>query len=472
MTAGSTPAAFTLHGSALSWLDLMLSGAVTARYQLPPAARLEPSRPSLAIPTEQVREALDSGTVNLLDPEGVTLAQLAVEQHHPFESATWLAGPVTAVTGFQHVDHADLRQSPSAVSSSWPAGPVVALWDSPPTAWSLREAARNLARTESGALLEVIPVPSGQETSREAQIGPRLARLATTRDAADRSVVIPEPDLGWSAEDVLARAEISRSYGATVLALSPLVAAELGTAKSEVEAAAAALGVDLRVLDVPTTEAGLSQQQLDELLETNADIPAWFAEPAVADEIRQLVRPPSRAGFTVLLSGLSGSGKSTVARALAIRLLEREVRSVSLLDGDVVRHHLSKGLGFAKADRDTNVRRIGFVASEITKAGGIAICCPIAPYAATRQDVREMVETNGGYVLVHVSTPLEECERRDRKGLYAKARRGEIPEFTGISDPYEAPTDADVVVDTTGRTIESCVDDVMAGLVAGGYVSP
>jgi sulfate adenylyltransferase len=150
--------------------------------------------------------------------------------------------------------------------------------------------------------------------------------------------------------------------------------------------------------------------------------------------------------------------------------MERERRSVTLLDGDVVRHQLSKGLGFSRPDRITNVLRIGFVASEITKAGGIAVCCPIAPYDETRKQVRAMVEEQGAFVLVHVATPLEECERRDRKGLYAKARRGEIPEFTGISDPYEEPEDADVVIDTTGRSIDSCVDDVMSALHRLGVV--
>ena len=173
----------------------------------------------------------------------------------------------------------------------------------------------------------------------------------------------------------------------------------------------------------------------------------------------------------MLLSGLSGSGKSTMARALAVRLVEHESRSVSLLDGDVVRHHLSKGLGFNRQDRITNVLRIGFVASEITKAGGIAVCCPIAPYDETRREVRAMVEEHGAFVLVHVATPLAECERRDRKGLYAKARRGEIPEFTGISDPYDEPTDAEVVIDTTGRTIDECVAEVHEALVRLGAVA-
>jgi sulfate adenylyltransferase len=171
-----------------------------------------------------------------------------------------------------------------------------------------------------------------------------------------------------------------------------------------------------------------------------------------------------------LLSGLSGSGKSTVARSLAVGLVENESRSVTLLDGDVVRHHLSKGLGFSRPDRITNVLRIGFVASEITKAGGIAVCCPIAPYDETRKEVRNMVREHGQFVLVHVATPLAECERRDRKGLYAKARRGEIPEFTGISDPYETPSDAEVVIDTTDRTIQECVDEVYRYLTGHGLV--
>jgi sulfate adenylyltransferase len=223
------------------------------------------------------------------------------------------------------------------------------------------------------------------------------------------------------------------------------------------------VGVDAERTTIPPTS-------LDSWVIDGTPLPAWAAEAPVAEELRQLHRPASRSGLTVLLSGLSGSGKSTVARALAVRLMEHEARSVSLLDGDVVRHHLSKGLGFSRPDRITNVLRIGFVASEITKAGGVAVCCPIAPYDETRRQVRAMVEEHGQFVLVHVATPLAECERRDRKGLYAKARRGEIPEFTGISDPYDEPTDAEVVIDTTGRTIEACVDDVYNALVTLGVV--
>jgi sulfate adenylyltransferase len=181
---------------------------------------------------------------------------------------------------------------------------------------------------------------------------------------------------------------------------------------------------------------------------------------------------PDRQGLVLFFTGLSGSGKSTVAQAVIDALLEQGQRSVTSLDGDVVRRNLSAGLTFSRADRETNIRRIGWVAAEISRHGGVAVCSPIAPFDQTRKDVRAMTEAAGGaFFLVHVATPLEECERRDRKGMYAKARRGEIPEFTGISSPYEAPEDADLRIDTTGRTIDDCRDDVLHALVSAGFVA-
>ncbi|GAA5147645.1 hypothetical protein GCM10023340_20360 [Nocardioides marinquilinus] len=196
------------------------------------------------------------------------------------------------------------------------------------------------------------------------------------------------------------------------------------------------------------------------------DYPDDVAEVVDAD------RPaPDEVGLVLFFTGLSGSGKSTLARALVDRLLEQGRRTVTSLDGDVVRRQLSAGLTFSKADRETNIRRIGWVAAEIARHGGVAVCSPIAPFDETRQQVRAMVDDAGGrFFLIHVATPLEECERRDRKGLYAKARRGEIPEFTGISSPYEEPDDADVRVDTTGRTIDDALGDVVDALAAGGWV--
>ena len=195
------------------------------------------------------------------------------------------------------------------------------------------------------------------------------------------------------------------------------------------------------------------------------------------DDIAAVVeadRPgPEDQGLVLFFTGLSGSGKSTLAQSVMDTLLEQGGRSVTTLDGDVVRRHLSAGLTFSRADRETNIRRIGWVAAEISRHGGLAVCSPIAPFDETRQAVRAMVADAGGaFFLVHVATPLEECERRDRKGLYAKARRGEIPDFTGISSPYEEPTDADLRIDTTGRTIEDCRDEVLAALRAEGYVGP
>ncbi|MXG89912.1 adenylyl-sulfate kinase [Nocardioides flavescens] len=194
--------------------------------------------------------------------------------------------------------------------------------------------------------------------------------------------------------------------------------------------------------------------------------------PADVQSVVDRDRPePAGQGLVIFFTGLSGSGKSTLARALVDLLLEQGERTVTSLDGDVVRRNLSAGLTFSREDRETNIRRIGWVAAEIARHGGVAVVSPIAPYDETRRQVREMVEDAGGaFFLVHVATPPEECERRDRKGLYAKARRGEIPEFTGISSPYEEPEDADVRVDTTGRSIDDALGDVLDGLRDAGYL--
>jgi sulfate adenylyltransferase len=174
---------------------------------------------------------------------------------------------------------------------------------------------------------------------------------------------------------------------------------------------------------------------------------------------------------TVFFTGLSGSGKSTVAKALQQRLADDGRRAVSMLDGDEVRRLLSAGLGFSRADRDLNIRRIGFVAAEVGRHGGLAICAPIAPFAEVRAEVRALVEAVGDFILVHVSTPLEVCEARDRKGLYAKARRGEIADFTGISSPYEEPTDAELVIDTSRRSVPEAVQLVWDLLTERGYLA-
>jgi sulfate adenylyltransferase len=200
-------------------------------------------------------------------------------------------------------------------------------------------------------------------------------------------------------------------------------------------------------------------------------VPGWLLARDVAAELRRARPPRAERGLVVFFTGLSGSGKSTLARDLRDALLERGDRKVSLLDGDLVRRLLSAGLTFSREDRDLNIARIGYLATEVARAGGIALCAPIAPYAAARAGVRSMVTEAGGFVLVHVATPLDVCEARDRKGLYAKARAGVIGNFTGISDPYEEPTDADLVVDTSALSRHAAVDLVLAHLIRGGWLT-
>jgi sulfate adenylyltransferase len=214
----------------------------------------------------------------------------------------------------------------------------------------------------------------------------------------------------------------------------------------------------------------VSGSELRRRLATGEDIPEWFTFPEVVDELRRTHPPRQRQGFTIFFTGLSGSGKSTIANVLRVRLLERGDRKITLLDGDLVRRHLSSELGFSRAHRDLNIERIGFVASEITRSGGAAICAAIAPYDAARQKVRSMVEAAGGYVLVHVATPIEVCEQRDPKGLYAKARQGLLAEFTGVSDPYESPRDPDLVIDTTAIAPEEASDQIVQLLTDRGYL--
>ena len=214
----------------------------------------------------------------------------------------------------------------------------------------------------------------------------------------------------------------------------------------------------------------MSNREFMDLLIRDQEIPSWFSYPEVIDELRRVYPPRSRQGITLFFTGLSGSGKSTLANIMFGKLIEAGARPVSLLDGDIVRQNLSSELGFSKKHRDINIRRIGFVASEITKNRGIAICAPIAPYAETRAAVRNLIEPHGAFIEIHVATPLEVCESRDRKGLYAKARKGVIPEFTGISDPYEIPEHPEIMIDTTGKSPMQAAQEIMLYLLREGYL--
>ena len=220
---------------------------------------------------------------------------------------------------------------------------------------------------------------------------------------------------------------------------------------------------DAKVLQISGTE-------LRRRLREGLDIPEWFSFPEVITELRKTYPPHHKQGFTVFFTGLSGSGKSTIASALMVKLMELGGRRVTLLDGDVVRKNLSSELGFSKEHRDLNILRIGYVASEITKNGGIAICALIAPYTATRRSVRDLIDPLGGFVEIHVATPIEVCETRDRKGLYAKARAGLIKGFTGIDDPYEDPADPEMRIDTSNLTPDLAAHSILIKLESMGFI--
>ncbi|WP_308250302.1 adenylyl-sulfate kinase [Sphaerisporangium fuscum] len=344
------------------------------------------------------------------------------------------------------------------------------------------------------------PASVGQEVTLRDPEGAGVAVLTVTERTGDGLVAGPVRSLGEPEHGPFARLRRSPAQVRAELGDRPVLAVTMrGPLDDLDEITATARELDAVILLLPLAfgEGGpavvrAALKARDKLPSGTqvAVVPLAPREPEIDLELREHVAaaygaeehlagpepvtlpgPPHRRGVVVFFTGLSGSGKSTIARGLHDALLENGSRTVTYLDGDVVRRLLSAGLTFSKQDRDLNIRRIGFVAAEVARHGGLAICAPIAPYAATRDEVRHMVEGVGAdFILVHVATPLDECERRDRKGLYAKARAGLIPEFTGISDPYEEPDDADVTIDTTGMPIQRAVDTVLNVLTSGGWL--
>ena len=227
-------------------------------------------------------------------------------------------------------------------------------------------------------------------------------------------------------------------------------------------------------VEIATQQEGevetISSRELHRRLTMGEHIPEWFSYPEVVDELQHTFPPRSKQGFTIFMTGLSGSGKSTIARVLLVKFLEMRDRPVTLLDGDIVRRNLSSELNFSEEHRNLNVTRIGFVANEITKNGGIALCAPIAPYERSRQANRDLISRNGGYIEVYVATPLEICEGRDRKGLYAKARAGIIKGVTGVTDPYDPPESPDIIINTTDITPMEAVQEILLYLQQQGYI--
>ncbi len=378
--------------------------------------------PTLALSSEAAEQAAADGAVELLDPEGVPLARVHVEQTYDLpDGRTGVIGPVQALGHHEFGPFRRYyRQPDGAAAATTVAVAVVA----PLSTAAIDEIGR-LAREGDRRPVLVACVGTGTP---EGVSGPGLIRATlAAATAIPGAAVVAVP---------VARRDPAGPDTAADVALHDHVVGRWSTA----------------AVHHPRTGGELT--------------------PAVRAVVDQDRPPRHRRGLVVFFTGLSGSGKSTIARALVDRLLERGDRTVTSLDGDVVRHHLSKGLGFGRADRETNIARIGWVAAEISRHHGVAICSPIAPFDGTRKQVRQLAAgAGGGFVLVHVATPLAECERRDRKGLYARARRGEIPDFTGISSPYEEPADAALRIDTTGRELDGCVDEVLTVLRGEGWLS-
>ena len=467
----------------------------------------------------------DAASVLLTDPEGTPLAVLDITERTdvqvtwparhtgpgrssggawggrtPGPALTRLSGPVTGLREPEHGPFRRLMRRPAEAREALGDGPVLAYATRGPVHGRQIGQLRHMAGQLKARLLllPLITGPAEVVTRPEALVRAVLAAAASLPPA---TMVIPvplaprRPASGTGpAGELSVRALVAAAYGATHLmadgpadasptrdsaaddgpraALSPGRPIEIVRAGDWAYDPRAEVWRPLALIEAGAERSDLSPGELGDLLDAGAEVPAWFTPPAVARELRRARPPRAERGFVLFLTGLSGSGKSTIARNLRDALAERGDRKVSLLDGDLVRTLLSAGLTFSRADRDLNIVRIGFVAAEIARHGGIAICAPIAPYAQARAQVREMVSEVGDFLLIHVATPLEVCEARDRKGLYAKARAGLIKQFTGISDPYEEPTDADLTIDTSTMTREQATDAVLGLLTAGGWLSP
>jgi sulfate adenylyltransferase len=413
----------------------------------------------------------------LTDPEGAPIAAVDVTEVWPTrDGRRGVAGAVRRIGDGGHGLFHQLRLSPAEVRDLLPPGRVLGVIADRPLHRPQLAQISHAARTLAAHVLMLIPVTEGAAgLPPEALV--RCVFAARDRMPAATLVAVPLPGRTDEIRDALLRARVASAYGVTHL---------LSTGE-------ALSGGGLRVLvprelaydtrdgqwrwrdDIPprNRRLALRPEEINDLLDRGFPLPEWHTPPAVAKELTR-IRPPRRhRGLVVFFTGLSGSGKSTIARGVADALRETGERTVTLLDGDVVRRELSAGLGFSRADRDLNIRRIGWVAAEVARHHGVALCCPIAPYALARQNARVMAEAaGGGFLLVYLSTPLEVCEQRDRKGLYARARAGQITGMTGVDDPYEVPTDADLVIDTTDMAVDEAVEAVLTHLTETGWVEP
>jgi len=497
--------AWTPGEDQLGELELLTSGAfaplvgyLTAADRTAVAARgqLADGTPwllpvTLTVPAEAV--PADAGHLVLQDPEGSPLAVLNITEQVPADAsgtALRLAGPVTALRPPEHGPFRALRRTPTEVRARLGASPVLAYATRRPIGQRQIGQLRHLAGQLRARILLLPLVAGPAELVARPEALVRAVLAAARQLPGDTLVVpVPLPPRADPAEELRFRAVVAAAYGATHLlgeggrgdggARARSAGDDFGLSKLGVEILTegewafdpiAEVWRPLRLIEAGLERGELSDDELGELLDFGAPVPGWLMPADVAAELRRARPSRSSRGLVVFCTGLSGSGKSTLARDLRDALLERGDRTVSLLDGDLVRRLLSAGLTFSRADRDLNIARIGYVAAEVARHGGIAICAPIAPYAAARAGVRRMVSETGDFILVHVSTPLEVCEARDRKGLYAQARAGVIGSFTGISDPYEVPDDADLAIDTSKLSRPDAVAAVLGYLTRGGWL--
>jgi sulfate adenylyltransferase len=488
---------WTVAGRQLADLESLIAGLLSPSTGY--ASRSEhnegASGPPLPSPvlevTSAVAAALKPGsTLALRDPEGVLLAALHAADVWN-ENGVWrVSGTVEGVSLPAHHDFLQLRLTPSDVAAKARAlgrSRLIAFYPGQVLHAGVREALIRLASEQDACILLLLSVDSAARDDLSFFAGVRALEVSAGRLPADRTIVVLVPaafPADAMTEAAVLRALVARNYGASTLAVDVSTAPAV---HDTVAAAAHLVGVRLlslrpwgfdpeqRVLSDKAQggsfEPAPSEQQILSWVAASQSVPRWLMATDEVEALQRLCGPDRRRGFTVFFTGLSGSGKSTIAGALRYRLMEMTGRPVTLLDGDEVRSHLSSELGFSREHRDLNIRRIGWVAAEITRHGGMAVCAPIAPYDAVRKRVRAMVEAAGGFVLVHVATPLEVCERRDRKGLYARARAGAIPQFTGVSDPYEVPGDAALSIDTTMIDVDAACQAVIEWLQTAGYLA-
>ncbi len=438
---------------------------------------------TLEVPDETVAELEPDNPLGrvlvLTDPEGAPVA--AIDAREVWQTrAGWhgIGGPVRRIGDGGHGAFRRLRRTPAEVNALLPPGRVLGvIADRPLHRPQLAQIAL-AARTLQGHLLILIPTAGAGPDGLSCEALVRSVLAARDRMPPATIVTVPLAPHGDEIRDALLRARVADAYGVTHLLSTGDAMLSGGGPRVLIPRELAYDSRDGQWRgkdDIPPRyrRLPLSPAEIDELLDRGHPLPEWHTPPAVARELAR-DRPPRRQrGLVLFFTGLSGSGKSTIAHGVADVLLESGERTPTVLDGDVVRRELSKGLTFSKTDRDLNIRRIGWVAAELGRHGGLAICCPIAPYAAARAQARELARAAGaGFVLVWVATPLAVCEARDRKGWYAKARAGQLKGMTGIDDPYEEPTDADLVVDTSDTSPDEAVKIVLNHLGEEGWLEP